>query len=98
MPSGSSFLAAVQAEAGGVQGRPQAPQLDTAHLPAPLPLYIGHRPKDECPLGVFFHPIWVFGARGGGGGGGGGAPKGAGAQPAYAVFDPRQVKNGNFGN
>ena len=27
-------------------------------------------------------------------GGGGGAPKGAGAPPAYAVFQPRQLKNG----
>ena len=29
--------------------------LDSAHLPAPLPLYIGQRTlKDECPLYVFF--------------------------------------------
>ena len=31
-------------------------------------------------------------------GGGGGAPKGSGAQPADAVFWPRQLKNGIFGN
>ena len=30
-------------------------------------------------------------------GGGGGAPKGSRAQPAYAVFPPQQLKNGNFG-
>ena len=27
---------------------------------------------------------------------GGGAPKGSRAQPAYAVFPPQQLKNGNF--
>ena len=29
---------------------------------------------------------------------GGVGPKGARAQPAYAVFQPRQLKNGNFQN
>ena len=29
---------------------------------------------------------------------GGGAPKGSRAQPAYAVFQPWQLKNGNFRN
>ena len=38
-----------------------------------------------------FHPIWVWG-------GGGGAPKGSRAQPAYVVYQPRQLKNGNFRN
>ena len=37
------------------------------------------------PLCVF-HPIWVLG---------GGGPKGAGSQPACAVFQPRQLNNGN---
>ena len=32
----------------------RAPELDSAHLPAPLPLYIGQRtPSDECPHYVF---------------------------------------------
>ena len=40
------------------------------------------------PFLYVFYPIWVsFG------GGGGGAPKGAGAQPAHAVFKPWQLKN-----
>ena len=38
-----------------------------------------------APLDVFFTP---FGC------GRGGAPKEAGAQPAYAAFQPRQLKNG----
>ena len=33
-----------------------------------------------------------------GGGGGGGGGKGAGAQRTYAVFQPPQLKNGNFRN
>ena len=41
------------------------------------------------PLCVFFT---LFGCWGGG------APKGFGAQPAYAVLQPRQLKNGNFRN
>ena len=41
-----------------------------------------------APLYVFFT---LFGC-----GGGGGAPKGSRAQPAYAVCQPRQLKNGNF--
>ena len=45
-----------------------------------------------APLYVFFT---LFGCLGGGGGG---APKGSKAQPAYAVFQPRQLKNGNFRN
>ena len=40
-----------------------------------------------APMCVFFT---LFGCWGGGGG----APKGAGAQPAYVVFQPRQLKNG----
>ena len=44
------------------------------------------------PVCVFFT---LFGCWGGGGGG----PNGAGqTQPAYAVFHPRQLKNGNFHN
>ena len=43
-----------------------------------------------APLYVFFT---LFGCWGGGG-----APKGSKAQPAYAVFWPRQLKNGNFQN
>ena len=43
------------------------------------------------PILCVFHTIWVWG-------GGGGAPKGSGAQPADAVFWPRQLKNGVFGN
>ena len=39
------------------------------------------------PLCVFFT---LFGCWGGGGG----APKGSGAQPAYAVFQPQQLRNG----
>ena len=35
-----------------------------------------------------FHPIWVLG----------GGPQGARAQPAYAVFQPRQLENGTFQN
>ena len=31
-----------------------------------------------------------------GGGGGGGVSQGTGAQPAYAVFHPGQLKNGSF--
>ena len=42
-----------------------------------------------APFYVFFHPIWVCV------GGGGGAPKGSRAQPANAVFQPQQLKNGN---
>ena len=41
-----------------------------------------------APLYVFFT---LFGCWGRG-------PKGARAQPAYAVFQPRQLKNGNFQN
>ena len=43
-----------------------------------------------APLYVFFK---IFGCWGGGG-----APKGSRAQPAYALFQPRQLKNGNFRN
>ena len=39
-----------------------------------------------APLHIFFT---LFGCWGGGG-----APKGAGAQPAYAVFQPQQLKIG----
>ena len=39
-------------------------------------------------------PLYVFFTLFGCVGGGGGAPKGAGAQPAYAVLQPRQLKNG----
>ena len=48
--------------------------------------YVKH---DLAPLYVVFTLFGCFG-----GGGGGRAPKGAGAQPAYAVFQPRQLKNG----
>ena len=55
----------------------------------PLGLYIGQQTLiDECPLSVFFT---LFGC-------GGGVPKGAGAQSDDAVFQPRQLKNGNFRN
>ena len=40
------------------------PQLDSAHFPAPRPVYIRSL-KDECPLYVFFT---LFGCWGGGGG------------------------------
>ena len=43
-----------------------------------------------APLYLFFTLLGCFGV--------GGAPKGAGAQPAYVVFQPRQLKNGNFRN
>ena len=43
-----------------------------------------------APLYVFFT---LFGCWGGGG-----APKGSRAQPAYTVFQPWQLKNGNFRN
>ena len=43
-----------------------------------------------APFYVFFT---LFGCWGGGGGG---APKGSRAQPADAVFEPWQLKNGNF--
>ena len=41
-------------------------------------------------------PFYVFFTLFGCWGGGGGAPKGSRAQPAYAVFPPEQLKNGNF--
>ena len=43
-----------------------------------------------APLYVFFT---LFGCWGGGG-----APKGSRAQPAYVVYQPQQLKNGNFQN
>ena len=43
-----------------------------------------------APLYVFFTLFGCFGVRG--------APKGAGAQPAHVVFQPGQLKNGNFRN
>ena len=62
----SSLVAAVQAQAAGLQGRTRAPELDSAHLPAPRPLYICQWTlKDECPLSVFFT---LFGCWSGGGG------------------------------
>ena len=55
VPSGSSLLAAVQAQAGGLQGRARAPELDSAHLPAPLPLYIDRWTLiAECRMYMFF--------------------------------------------
>ena len=45
-----------------------------------------------APLYVFFTLLGCSGR------GGGGGPKGAGAQPAHAVFQPWQLKNGNFRN
>ena len=49
---------------------------------------ISHVKHVSAPFYVFFT---VFGCWGGGG-----APKGSRAQPAYAVFPPQQLKNGNF--
>ena len=46
-----------------------------------------------APLYVFFTLFWFLGE----GGGGGGLPRGLG-QPTYAVFQPRQLKNGTFRN
>ena len=46
-----------------------------------------------APLCVFFT---LFGSLGGGGGGV--APKRCRAQPAHAVFQPQQLKNGNLRN
>ena len=43
-----------------------------------------------APLYVFFTLFGCWGE--------GGAPKGSWAQPAYAVFPPRQLKNGKFQN
>ena len=43
-------------------------------------------------------PLYVLFTLFGCWGGGGGAPKGAGALPANAVFQPRELKNGNFRN
>ena len=43
-----------------------------------------------APLYLFFTLLGFSGA------GGGGGPKGAGAKPAYAVFQLWQLKNGNF--
>ena len=40
-----------------------------------------------------FHLIWVLGARGGGG-----VSQGIGTQPAYAAFQPIQLKNRSFRN
>ena len=51
---------------------------------------ISHVKHVLAPFYVFFT---LFGCLGGGGGG---APKGSRAQPAYAVFPPQQLKNGNF--
>ena len=41
-----------------------------------------------------FYPIWVLGVQGGGGG----ILQGIGAQPAYVVFHPGQLKNRSFRN
>ena len=49
---------------------------------------ISHVKHVLAPFYVFFT---LFGCWGGGG-----APKGSRAQPAYAVFPPQQLKNGNF--
>ena len=43
-------------------------------------------------------PFYVFFTLFGCWGGGGGASKGSRVQPAYAVFPPQQLKNGNFQN
>ena len=53
--------------------------------------------NDEiCYVKHVLAPFYVFFTLFGCGGGGGGAPKGSRAQPAYAIFPPRQLKNGNF--
>ena len=46
-------------------------------------------------LGCIYVFFTLFGYQVGGGGGG---SQGTGAQPAYAVFHPRQLKNRNFRN
>ena len=48
-------------------------------------------------LGRIYVFFTLFGYQVGGGGGGGGS-QGTGAQPAYAVFHPGQLKNGSFRN
>ena len=48
---------------------------------------ISHVKHVLAPFYVFFT---LFGC------GGGGLPKGSRAPPAYAVFPPQQLKNGNF--
>ena len=48
-----------------------------------------------CYVGHVLDPLCVFSTLFGCGGGGG-APKGSRVQPAYAVFPPQQLKNGNF--
>ena len=56
----------MEAQAGGLKWRPRAANLDLAHLPAPVPLYIRRRALiDECPLYVF-SPYLGVGVGGGG--------------------------------
>ena len=51
-----------------------------------------------CHMNHILAPLYVFFTLFGCCGGGGGAPKGSRAQPAYAVFPPQQLKNGNVPN
>ena len=66
---------------------PEADFFDTLTIQNDQISYVKHV---LAPLYVFFT---LFGCLGGGGG-----PKGSRAQPAYAVFPPQQLKNGNFQN
>ena len=53
--------------------------------------------NDEiCYVKHVLAPFYVFFTLFGCWGGAGGAPKGSRPQPAYAVFPPQQLKNGNF--
>ena len=57
--------------------------------------YIVTTYNDEiCYVKHVLAPFYVFFTLFGCGGGGG--PKGSRAQPAYAVFPPQHLKNGNF--
>ena len=49
-------------------------------------------------LGRIYVFFTLFGYQVGGGGGGGGGSQGTGAQPAYAAFQPGQLKNRSFRN
>ena len=70
------------------------PEIDSAHLPAPLPLYIDRWTlMDECRIYMFF-TLFGYWPHGGGGGG----SQGMDTQPAHAVFHPRQLQNGRFQN
>ena len=53
------------------------------------------RNDEICYVKHILAPVYVFFTLFGWGGG---APKGSRAQPAYVVYQPRQLKNGNFQN